>query len=246
MTNRRNAFHAAWAAIAGLFCGGAQAALDEQADSDWYDEWVSLSDGEYYLIDGYIIELYPRADGEGWDSICSTMACFAGGDTKEQALEHTRDSLAFTVEWMLDEGIDLPPPDAEAKRLDSFWPLVETDMVAKCELPTRVAVPAPDEVNEWLRRRPHMMPIVKRVCTDAARLADADIALELERYTDPECGHENLTLYLRSAADEDATWERVYGACEAIRNPCDDAAYRHYPDEVFVTTDFQPPKGSNT
>lgn len=158
---RRNLFHAAWAAIVGLFCGQAPCAkpsrelqfrvrvdgadravrsfrelsakLKEVAAErdEWFAEWDAATDAEHYLMDGYIVKVAPRADEDGWDGMCVTLGCFAWGATKADALEDVRQGSASIIEWHLDEDVPLPAKDIDTKRLPSAWALIDHPVPAE-------------------------------------------------------------------------------------------------------------------
>lgn len=270
MKHRRNFLTAAWAGILGLFGGKAAASAGPyresqsvvnklrtqlaEAEAEQECVWNAWLSGESYIVDGYVVQLHQGVGGDVWITDCNTLHVHSGGDTKEEALQETREDIAWSLGFLLDEDMDIPPPDVEARCLESVWPLVETDMLAKCGLPSvRVAVPDWEGVNAHLRQHRNVVAAVDALCEEAVKHITADTRLELEVYACPAEGYDSLRLCLRSASVspgarldvEGELYQRLWNEARAISDATADLRFaRLCPEEdVFVEADGRAPKG---
>jgi len=105
------------------------------------------------------------------------------------------------------------------------------------QVSTRVTIPRPAEVREYLVQYPDMIDLVLQVAVSASARFGPPTELSLELYTDPEIDDEYLTLYVRQTSyDED------------ILDQIEELSVRHErglhgkSGWLLVTTDFCPPR----
>ncbi len=102
---------------------------------------------------------------------------------------------------------------------------------------TRVTIPRPAEVREYLVQYPDMIALVLQVAVSASRRFGPATELSLELYRDPEIDDEYLTLYVRQASyDEDILDQIEELSVQYERGLHGKSGW------LLVTTDFCPPR----
>lgn len=103
---------------------------------------------------------------------------------------------------------------------------------------TRVTIPRPAEVREYLVQYPDMIALLLQVAVSASRRFGPATELSLELYRDPEIDDEYLTLYVRQRRyDADTLLDEI----EDLRAGCQ-APLGETSGWLLVTTDFRPPR----